>query len=305
MAVAGVRIGCATMQLANFCADVNKYAFQTSYDAVCDWAMARQRKHHQQLAFPKCDKNGQRRGGARRGAGRKPKDGRKRSRPGEPHKARPHGSARFPRHIVVRVTREVGSLRKRHLYAALRVATIAVAMRELAYDKVNGAFRIVHVSIQKSHLHLLVEADNKLALSRGMQSFLISAAKHINREFSVRMKLEQRRRGSVFTDRYHQEIIETPRQARHALAYVLNNWRKHREDRRPGTETWNVDPFSTGLHFMGWREREDAIVHWRGPDTYDPLVVYFPKTWLLSEGWKKAGKISFYEVPSSSGVATT
>ena len=178
-------------------------------------------------------------------------------------------------------------------------------MRELAYDKVNGAFRIVHVSIQKSHLHLLVEADNKLALSRGMQSFLISAAKHINREFSVRMKLEQRRRGSVFTDRYHQEIIETPRQARHALAYVLNNWRKHREDRRPGTETWNVDPFSTGLHFMGWREREDAIVHWRGPDTYDPLVVYFPKTWLLSEGWKKAGKISFYEVPSSSGVATT
>ena len=50
--------------------------------------------------------------------------------------------------------------------------------------------------------------------------------------------------------------------------------------------------------FVGWREREDAVVHWRGPGTYDPLVVYFPKTWLLNEGWKKSGTISFYEVPS-------
>jgi hypothetical protein len=50
---------------------------------------------------------------------------------------------------------------------------------------------------------------------------------------------------------------------------------------------------------MGWREHHDAIVHWRGPDTYEPLVVYFPKTWLLSAGWRKAGTISFHEVPSS------
>ena len=98
-----------------------------------------------------------------------------------------------------------------------------LVQRELAYDKVKGAFRIVHVSIQKTHLHLLVEADNKLALSRGMQSFLISAAKHINREFSVKMKLEQRRKGSVFTDRYHQEIIETPHQTHHTLTHILNN----------------------------------------------------------------------------------
>jgi REP element-mobilizing transposase RayT len=261
--------------------------------------MAKKRKRHKQLALPKLDKNGQRRGGARPGAGRKRKDGTKSARPGEPHKARPTGKARFPRHIVLRAAPDIGTLRTRHLYAALRAATIAVALRELNYDKVNGAFRIVHMSIQKTHIHMLVEADNKLALARGMQSFLISAAKHINREYSVKMKLEQRRRGPVFIDRYHQEIIETPRQARHALAYVLNNWRKHQEDRKAGTETWNVDPFSTGISFMGWREREEAVVHWRGPETYDPLVVYLPKTWLLSEGWKKAGKISFYEVPSS------
>ncbi|HTL31861.1 MAG TPA: hypothetical protein VL326_01985 [Kofleriaceae bacterium] len=42
---------------------------------------------------------------------------------------------------------------------------------------------------------------------------------------------------------------------------------------------------------------------WKGPDTYDPLVVYFPKTWLLSQGWLKHGRISFHEVPSERAVA--
>ena len=37
--------------------------------------------------------------------------------------------------------------------------------------------------------------------------------------------------GKVFPDRYHAQIIRTPRQARHALAYVLNNWRKHGENK--------------------------------------------------------------------------
>jgi REP element-mobilizing transposase RayT len=260
------------------------------------FVVGKPRKRHTQLALPKLDKNGQHRGGARAGAGRKPKDGIKRSRRGEPHKARPLGKPRFPRHAVLRVLPVVGNLRKRHLYSALRLATIAIALRELAYDDANGAFRIVHISIQKTHIHMLVEADNKLAMSRGMQSFMISAAKHINRAFSDKMKLAERRRGAVFADRYHQEIIETPRQARHALSYVLNNWRKHREDREAhGCE---VDPFSTGAHFMGWRERGDEVVS-RGRDIYEPLIVYFPKTWLLSEGWKKAGTISFYEVPSA------
>jgi REP element-mobilizing transposase RayT len=259
--------------------------------------MGKPRKRHKQLALPKLDKNGQRRGGARVGAGRKPKDGIKRVRRAEPHKARALGKPRFPRHVVLRVIPVIRNLRTRHLYTALRMATIAVAMRELHNDDVGGAFRIVHISIQATHIHMLVEADNKLAMSRGMQSFMISAAKQMNRAYSEKLGLDQRRRGRVFEDRYHQEIIETPHQARHALSYVLNNWRKHREDRRQGAEEREVDPFSTGAHFMGWRERADEVVS-RGRDIYEPLIVYFSKTWLLSEGWRKAGTISFYEVPS-------
>src|SRR5262245_33876729 len=148
--------------------------------------MARARKRHvqQQLRFP--DKNGQNRG-RRKGEkwkGRKPGRKPKGARAGSPHKVRPVLKARYPIHIVLRTHSDVGNLRKRHLYKALREATICVAKRELNY-KVDGAFRIVHVSIQSNHIHLLVEADHKTALSCGMQSFQISAAKHINREYSV------------------------------------------------------------------------------------------------------------------------
>jgi REP element-mobilizing transposase RayT len=215
---------------------------------------------------------------------------------GAPHKRRPELDRRRPVHVVLRVVRAVGSLRKRFMYSALREATIAVAMRELN-EKENGAFRIVHISIQRDHVHLIVEADNKTALSRGMQSFQISAAKHINRAFSVKCGLSERRRGSVFPDRFHQEIITTRKQARHTLAYVLNNWRKHREDRGELARAWNVDPFSTGALFGGWKALEGQPLRWSLRETYQPLVVYFPKTWLLYEGWRMYGLIGFDEVP--------
>jgi REP element-mobilizing transposase RayT len=236
-------------------------------------------------------------GGKRRGAGRKPTG----KRAGSPHKKRPVLKARFPVHVVLRVTPEIGSLRRREMYRAIREATIAVALRELNIAE-RGAFRIIHISIQRTHVHLLVEADHQPALSGGMQSFQISAAKHLNAAASAGR--DERRRGAVFPDRFHQEIITTPRQARHALSYVLNNWRKHREDRSSIARQWRVDPFSTGLLFSGWKEREDAVVLWRWRETYQPLVVYFAKTWLLTVGWRRHTLIRFNEIPSAKRAAS-
>ena len=211
-------------------------------------------------------------------------------------------SARYPIHIVMRVVPAIGSLRKRLMYQALRYATITVALRAELRAETDGAFRIIHISIQRTHVHMLVEADNKLALSRGMQSFQISAAKHLNRAASVkRIKAgEARRRGTDFPDRYHQEIIRNPTQARRALAYVLNNWRKHREDEASlEARTWRVDPFSTGALFTGWRERVGEPFLWKTPVTYEPLVVYLPSTWLLQKGWLRGGgPFSVHDVPS-------
>jgi REP element-mobilizing transposase RayT len=234
-----------------------------------------------------------RRGGKRRGAGRKPKGG----RAGSPHKKRPVLHARYPVHVTLRVVAAVGNLRRRFTYRAVREATLTTARRE--------DFHIVHLSIQGNHLHLLVEADHERALARGMQGFQISAAKHLNAAIS-KGKPGPRRRGTVFPDRYHAEIITSPTQARHALSYVVSNWRKHQEDRVAPMSSWTIDWFSTAVMFPGWAEYGDAPFLWRGPSTYDPLIVYQPRTWLLREGWKlsQCGSISVFEVPgrgSSSG----
>ncbi|HEY0484187.1 MAG TPA: transposase [Kofleriaceae bacterium] len=226
------------------------------------------------------------RGGKRRGAGRPPKG----KRAGSPHKPRPFLNARYPVHVVLRVVGAVGNLRRRCVYQAIREATLTTAARE--------DFRIVQLSIQRTHVHLLVEADHKQALSAGMQGFQISAAKHLNAAIS-KGKPGPRRRGVVFPDRYHAQIITSPRQARHALSYIMNNFRKHQEDRRAPMSSWTIDWFSSAVTFPGWAEYGNEPCLWRGPETYDPLIVYQPKTWLLREGWKKSGPISCREVPSA------
>jgi hypothetical protein len=142
-----------------------------------------------------------------------------------------------------------------------------------------------------------VEADHKGALAAGMQGFQISAAKHLNAAIS-RDRPGARRRGTVFPDRYHAEIIKTPTQARHALNYVINNWRKHKEDRTDATRSWKIDWFSSAVMFPGWVEYADEPFMRRGPPSYDPLVVYQPKTWLLREGWMRS------KCGSCSGSAT-
>jgi putative transposase len=193
-------------------------------------------------------------------------------------------------HVVLRVISAVGNLRRRCTYKAIREATLTTARRE--------DFRIVHLSIQRTHLHLIVEASHAQALAAGMQGFQISAAKHLNAAIS-RGKQGPRRRGTVFPDRYHAEIITSPRQVRHALSYVVNNWRKHSEDRLAPMSSWTIDWFSSAVMFPGWAEYGDAPFLWRGPETYDPLIVYQPRTWLLRESWKRHGLISYREIPSA------
>ena len=227
------------------------------------------------------------RGGKRRGAGRPPKG----KRSGSPHKKRPYLHARYPVHIVLRVVRAVGNLRRRCVYRAVREATLTTALRE--------DFRIIHLSLQRTHIHLIVEAHDKRALASGMQGFQISAAKHLNAAISKGVP-GPRRRGPVFPDRYHAEIITSPTQARHALSYVLGNWRKHEEDRRAPMSGWTIDWFSTAVMFPGWAEYGDEPFLWRGPATYDPLIVYQPRSWMLREGYRRGGPpISYRDVPSA------
>jgi REP element-mobilizing transposase RayT len=221
-------------------------------------------------------------GGRRPGAGRKPKG----SRPGAPHRARPEHDPRHPVHVTLRVVGSASGLRRKDTYLAVREATIVTAKRE--------DFRIVHLSIQRDHIHMVVEADSRTALSRGIRGFSISAARQINKAISAR---GDRRTGRVIADRYHARPLTSPRAVRNAIAYTLANWRHHGEDRAPFAQTWQVDPFSSGALFPGWKELESSPFFWPLPPTYHPLIVFRPRTWLLQSWDRFYPLISVREVP--------
>ena len=228
-------------------------------------------------------------GGRRVGAGhrRDPK------RHDPPHRARPAHVARYPHHIVMRTRPEVGRLRRGPIYRAVRAALVRVGERE--------GIRIVHLSIQHNHLHLLVEASSSSALSRGMQALSIRAARAINKSLG--------RKGRVFAHRYHRTDITSPRQARNALAYVLNNWRRHREDQSSAAAgAARLDPYSTARAFDGWRpaghalSTTSAVLSPGGapPPSIEPLPSAEPRTWLLRVGWRIHGHLDPFAVPGPS-----
>jgi len=194
-----------------------------------------------------------------------------------PHRTRPRVRKYDVQHVVLRTRRDVPRLRRGKTYEAIR--------RALQRTLGETAFRVVHTSIQRNHLHFLIEANDGAALSHGMRSLAIMAARAINRVLG--------RTGSVFAYRYHATAISSPRQMRNALAYVLNNWRRHDEDESSEAAHRAVlDRYSTAIHFRGWREGVFAV-----PARFEPLPSAAPETWLLRVGWERHGPISAWAVP--------
>jgi len=222
-------------------------------------------------------------GGWRPGAGRKPKG----ERAGASHRVRPAHDPRHPVHVTIRVVGSAPALRRKDMYLAIREATIVTARRE--------DFRIVHMSIQRDHLHLIVEADGARALSRGVRGFSISAARQINRAFTARGG--DRRTGRVIGERFHARALTTPRAVRNALRYALSKGRRHGEDQAAFARTWQVDPYSSGALYGGWKELERSPFFWPLPATYLPLIVLRPRTWLLGSWERFHPPISARDVP--------
>ena len=171
-------------------------------------------------------------------------------------------AARFPVHVTVRLKKGLPRLRNKATYRVLRKAFVAGSER--------FGFRLCEFSVQGNHLHLIAEAKDRRSFSRGMQGLLIRVSKGLNRLWE--------RRGRVFADRYHDRVLRTPREVRCALAYVLNNARRHGL-RLP----WPIDLYSSGPWFSGWK-RGSGIPR---PSTERPVSE--GRTWLLREGWRRAG----------------
>src|SRR3982074_1009865 len=94
-------------------------------------------------------------GGARKGAGRKPKG----AKAGVPHLVRPVLKRRFPLHVTWKMGPEVFGLRSQRSFSVLKGA--------MWKGSDQFGFRLVHYSVMGNHVHLLVEAADRRALGRG------------------------------------------------------------------------------------------------------------------------------------------
>ncbi len=208
-------------------------------------------------------------GGARAGAGRKRKD--PAARPNVVHRTRPLHEREMPVHITLRRTKSLPSLRAERVHRVVKSA--------IARTRRNG-FRITHYSIQRDHVHFVIEADDPTSLSNGMRSLAVRIAMRVNRQVLGRT------RGHVWGDRYHRRDLTSPREVRNVLVYVLANHLKHGE-----VDVGLLDPCSSGPWFTGWVDPLE-----RPPDA-SPVVA--ATTWVLRGGWitRGGGRIRLGEVP--------
>ncbi len=183
-------------------------------------------------------------GGKRRGAGRRPAG----DRAGVSHKTRPLLKGdEHPVHVTLRVQKGVWNLRGARAFQIVKTS--------FNRNRDRFGFRLNHFSVQGNHMHLVVEANDKRALARGMHALEIRIALALNR-------LMGRRRGHVFADRYHSHILKTPTEVRNVLHYQLHNREKH-----------------TGVRLNAI----DSRTSWGMAEP--PTVA--PETWLLREGWRR------------------
>ena len=146
-------------------------------------------------------------GGARAGAGRPPKG----ERAGVAH-ARRAPFRSLPVHVTLRLRDDAPRIRKTRMFRALA--------RVFRQSRERFGMRLNHYSVQGNHVHLLVEAYDRGALTRGMRALTIRMALTINRVVG-------RRRGKVFADRFHAHVLRTLAETKNAVSYVLGNRESH------------------------------------------------------------------------------
>ena len=252
--------------IVNLCRQSNGYLFTPSQAAQLTLESARKPTGH---------------GGWRPGAGRP------RGRKTVSHDARERFAARHPLHVTLRIKPGVQSLRRGKVCATVRAALTAGGHKP--------TFRVVEFNVLSNHLHLLVEAEDTVALSRGMQGLSVRLARRINRLLG--------RTGALFASRYHARALRTPREVRNALRYVLLNARHHAAERgRQLARDW-IDPYSSAPWFDGFHAYPRSRGHACPPPDWLAFLqrqarpTATARTWLLATGWRRHGLLLPTEVP--------
>lgn len=187
-------------------------------------------------------------GGKRKGAGRKPAG----AKAGGSHRPRPALRRRLPVHVTLRMADHVWNLRSRRGFRVVRAAL------EVGADRFG--VRVVQLSVQGNHLHLLVEAADRVALGRAMKGLAVRLAKGLNHMMGTQ--------GRVLAERYHAHVLATPTEVRRAMRYIRDNAKQHAAARGERYAPGYVDPYSSEAPAAG-------------------LALPAATTWLVREGWRR------------------
>ncbi|MFA6238714.1 MAG: transposase [Bacteriovorax sp.] len=127
------------------------------------------------------------------------------------HIARDEINRPTPLHLTIKIERPKAGLKNKSILKVLH--------RSIKKARMAG-IRIIHYTLEFDHVHLLVEASDKLSTSKGMQSFGITLSKGINKIKAMK--------GRVFKTRYHFRKLKTPGEIKNVLNYILGNSIKHK-----------------------------------------------------------------------------
>src|SRR5437870_13849387 len=97
-------------------------------------------------------------------------------------------------HVTLRVARRVWNLRGPRCFRVIEAS--------FAEARVRFGLHIIEFSVMGNQLHLFVEADDDVTLSRGIQGLRVRIARGLN--------LLMGRRGPVFADRFHARVLGSP-----------------------------------------------------------------------------------------------
>ena len=139
-------------------------------------------------------------------------------------------------HVCIKLKRGLPSLRKKAEYREL--------LERFRIIKERFGCNLRQYSVQKDHIHLLIEARTTSDLSRYMQGLQIRFAKALNKLW--------KRTGKVFADRFFAKLCPDWRAVKAATRYILNNALRHgaRNSRRDK----DADPYSSGPWYVRWKQ---------------------------------------------------
>jgi REP element-mobilizing transposase RayT len=128
------------------------------------------------------------------------------------HRKRPLLPKNTPVHVTIKIRPFLFQTLRRKIYFKKISRAISRAR--------NKGLRIIHFTVQKDHLHFMIETKDNLQLAKGMQSLGISLSKSLKVHVGKHIK-------SIYKSRYHLHILNTIKEIKNAKYYILGNSIKH------------------------------------------------------------------------------